>query len=325
MSLRSIFICIFSFAASITAVGQSSDVNFPTPLETNAVSGTVKPRDIGDARLTTYYFAFGGDRGDMFVSVITKHFDGDIDIFIAEGMLPLAKIVVYSDGLVNETGKLIYLRKPENLLLRIQGRPPGDDPATFQIKFGGGFVAARSAAAAEAPRVASTQETDTKVNSVGTIIERKKPETVNELSPKTDEAASRPTPSLVIAQKSKIVSSAGSRPSVKKDSTSETVKKGESKAAPKKPVDSPPRKEQRKGEKAAAAVRESPPVDKKKPDPLMQIRLLVVFKDGRKIDRPMTEIEKVTIEGSNLVVVLKDGRSATYSLFTIDKFAIDTP
>ncbi|HMT08591.1 MAG TPA: hypothetical protein PKA82_11350, partial [Pyrinomonadaceae bacterium] len=87
---------------SITAAAQSNDANFPTQLRTNTVNGTIKPRPIGDSRLTTYYFAFNGDQGDIFVSVITKNFDGDIDVFAVSGMRQLTKLVIYSDGNINE-------------------------------------------------------------------------------------------------------------------------------------------------------------------------------------------------------------------------------
>src|SRR5438477_348479 len=83
-------------------------------------AATVKDRDMGDARLTTHFYAFIGDQGDIFVSVVTKNFSGDIDIFLVDGLRPLTKMVIYADGGVNETGRLIYLRKPEKLLLRVE-------------------------------------------------------------------------------------------------------------------------------------------------------------------------------------------------------------
>src|SRR5205085_1291034 len=112
-----------------------------TPITSSELIGVIKARDIGDARLTTYFYAFDGAQGDIFINVVAKNLSGDIDIFTVDSMLPLTKMVFYPDIDTTETGRLIYLRKPERLLLRVQGRPPGDDPATFKIRFGGSFIA----------------------------------------------------------------------------------------------------------------------------------------------------------------------------------------
>jgi len=112
--------------------------------------------------------------GDLFVNVLTRNFTGDIDIFTLNGLQPLAKIVVYADLAENETGRVIYLRKPEKLLLRIQGRTPGDEGANYRFKFAGSFVASRESetpGGPELPRVAVRDEGSVRVNSVGTIIE----------------------------------------------------------------------------------------------------------------------------------------------------------
>lgn len=154
-------------------VAQSTSQEFPTAITTNEISGTIKARDLGDSRLTTYYYALNGDQGDLFINLVTRNFTGDIDIFTVSGLRPMAKIVVYADFTENETGRAIYLRKPEKLLLRIQGRTPNDDPATFQLKFAGSFVAARAEdvpAEPQMPKVSSETLGTVRVNSVGTIL-----------------------------------------------------------------------------------------------------------------------------------------------------------
>ena len=114
---------------------------YPHRSRTNEIIGTIKARDIGDPRLTSYFYTFNGAQGDIFINVVTKNFNGDIDVFTVEGLKSLTKIVVYADSPDSETGRLIYLRKPEKLLLRVEGRSPNDDPATFRIKFAGSFEA----------------------------------------------------------------------------------------------------------------------------------------------------------------------------------------
>ena len=61
------------------------------------INGTI-PRlgDIGDARLTTYFYTFGGDQGDLFLNVVSKNFTGDIDVFTAAGLRPVTKIMIYA-------------------------------------------------------------------------------------------------------------------------------------------------------------------------------------------------------------------------------------
>src|SRR6187431_2922568 len=131
---------ILHFAFCIAAVNaQSTSQNFPTAVTSNEISGTIKARNIGDARLTTYFYTFNGGQGDIFINVVTKNLDGDIDVFTADNLRPLTKIRVYSDNPEGETGRVIYLRQPQKLILRIEGKTPTDDPATFRIKFAGSF------------------------------------------------------------------------------------------------------------------------------------------------------------------------------------------
>lgn len=292
------FIIISICLAAFVAAAQSSDANFPTQLRTNTVNGSIKPRALGDSRLTTYYYAFNGDQGDIFVSVITKNFDGDIDVFAVSGMRQLTKLVVYSDGNVNETGRLIYLRKPEKLLLRVQGRPPGDTDATFQIKFGGSFLASTDADSEAAPTVAVVPEkmpepkvdpvkAPEKETEVATV--EKKPETKPERKPKVETPKEKtPTFEKVVPEKK------------------EVAKKPEAKAKP-----------------SASSAKKAEPPAKPTPDPLAKYNLVIQFKDGKKLDKPMTEVERVTVEGVNLVVILKSGVITTYSLLTVEKFTID--
>jgi len=168
---RSLVILLAAFASlSGAARAQSSDPDFPTAITSNELSGTIRPRDLGDSRTTTYYYAFEGGQGDIFINVVSRNLSGDIDVFTQSGLRPLTKIVIYPDADRAETGRLLYLRKPEKLILRVQGRTPGDEPASFQIKFAGSFVALASDADDAAPKVESATDTGVTVNSVGTII-----------------------------------------------------------------------------------------------------------------------------------------------------------
>src|SRR5690242_16919757 len=95
--------------SSFETIAQSTNQNFPTPVTSNEIGGTIRARDIGDARLTTYFYFFNGSQGDIFINVVTKNLDGDIDVFTTDNLKPLTKITVYSDNPDSETGRVIYL------------------------------------------------------------------------------------------------------------------------------------------------------------------------------------------------------------------------
>ena len=146
---------------------------FSDSADKNQLDGAIKARDVGDSRLTTYFFTFEGGQGDIFINVVTNNLNGDIDIFTVDGLRPLTKIVLYADTADYETGRVIYLRKPEKILMRIQGRSPNDDPATFKIKFAGGFIASSETESDNAPKMPEVKKENDSgivVNSVGTII-----------------------------------------------------------------------------------------------------------------------------------------------------------
>ena len=160
--------------ASISASAQSTNQNSPTPIISNEISGKINARSIGDSRLTNYYFAFNANKGDVFINIVTENLDGDIDIFTVDGLNPLTKIKIFSDVSDNETGRVVYLRKFEKLLLRIQGRSPNDDPATFRIKFAGSFQPLENVGQTEEqafPEINVRNQGENRVSSVGTIIE----------------------------------------------------------------------------------------------------------------------------------------------------------
>jgi hypothetical protein len=330
--------CVAALCLAFSVVAQSSDQNFPTPITSSELSGTIKARDIGDSRLTTYFFTFDGAQGDIFINVVTKNLSGDIDIFSADGLRPLTKMVVYADGDVSETGRLIYLRKPERLLLRIEGRPPGDDPATFRIKFGGSFIALRATEELKPVTTAKKDVTGIRVNSVGTIIETK-PKQVPAKNPLPEKpkitpvAASEAKKEEVIAKKD--VDTVARKPAV----VVEEFPKPEDKTEPVKTKPGPESKPvvtTRPGKPkvtptASKPVKEgvsppvSPPVsiEEKRPDPLANIRLVIQLKDGGIIERRLSEVVRFSVDNGILTVIAKDAKIARYSMLLVAKVTIE--
>ncbi len=334
------FVALFLALGVQTTLAQSSDVNFPTPLSSNKLSGTIKARDIGDNRLTTHYFVFNGTQGDLFVNVVAKNLDADIDVFAADGLLPLTKMVVASDAQANETGRLIYLRKPEKLILRVQGRSPNDLPATYQISFGGGFAAITGQDAPDAPVVESAVSGEVAVNSVGTILPNQ---------PKKEAARTEP-------QKPAETVSEARRPSAEVSKPVETVKPEAPKEAEEKPAEATRARERRTKRrpkvvvtetiepKAEAAAKPSKKKAEKRPrrtakkekkpeppktettppvDPLANVKLVILFKSGEKVEIGMPDLMKFTVDRGQLLVIRKTGSIDRYSMLDVAKVTIE--
>ncbi len=309
-----------SVCGSIAA--QSSDQNFPTAVNANSIGGTIKARDIGDGRSTTHYYAFDGSQGDIFINVVTKNFNGDIDIFSVNGLQSLTKIVVFADSGSNETGCIIYLRKAESLLMRIQGRTPNDDPATYQIKFAGSFVAKESTEPVVAtPQVSSSETGDVIVNSVGTIVEvRKKPDPIAKESPNSDQLENARE-----AERRQEEEKAD-RDAEKKRDAAEAKK---TKRPPTVVITDPlaiKEAEKNDDEVTEVDLKKSAKVKKPietPPDPMAAFSLVIELKDGTVVERPMVDVSKFSVEKGFLVVVLKAGKPERYSFEDVLKVTVE--
>src|SRR5215204_5670145 len=115
----------FLFFAVAPLSAQSLDPNTPSPVRSNSVSGRIAARDLGDSRQTDHYFAFTGTPGDLMITVQGTNLNGDVDVFTAGTLRPLLKLTMYAE-LSTPVTKGIYLRKREDLVLRIEARTPND-------------------------------------------------------------------------------------------------------------------------------------------------------------------------------------------------------
>jgi hypothetical protein len=353
-------LCICGFA-------QSSLPDHPTPITRNEVNGIIRARDLGDARLTTHYYWFEGSQGDVFINLTSKNFAGDIDVFAQNGLKPLTKIVVYADFGEVETGRVIYLRKPERLVLRVQGRTPSDEAATYQLKFAGSFVAAvgDESDVPAMPTVNDTVSGAVRVNSVGTILpplpkpvvekadvddksENVKSESGRSESKGAEEAAkvttsenrgeeskpeSKPKLEVVVddptaSAKSSTAVTPAKRPPVRNRNSRNNAAKN---------VESPKsdgvkeeleKKVVQSGTDTAKADAEHPKAStsgkaEPKADPLANVRLVIVFKDGAKIERPLPDVFKFSVDRGVLTVISKDGRVGKYQMVDVAKVTIE--
>ncbi len=335
MNERSIkFACIAVMLMVLTsaAFGQSSDQSLPTPVYTAEIAGTIKPRDVGDSRLTSHFYTFDGGQGDLFINLTTTNFLGDIDLWIESGLRPLAKIVVYGDSSTNETGRVIYLRKGEKLLLRVQGRPPGDEDASYRIKFAGSFIASSLPPPQpdQLPVVASA-DGPVKVNSAGTIIEVRKPEPEKETiadqkpiapvkeSPKKETAAeSKPkTVKRPTAERS-----ASRTPAPKPSPAGNTTRTAEQKPETRRPA-ARSEKSDKAAKRSEGRIKREKAKEESAADALANVKLMILFKDGRKIERPMTEVFRFTVDKGVLTVISTGGTIGRYSMADVARVTIE--
>lgn len=367
-------IAIAGFAVSIFAsimVAQSTDQTFPTPVHNNEISGVIKARDVGDSRLTSHYFTFEGGQGDLFINVQTANFSGDVDVFAVPGLRPLTKMVMYAEAAASETGRVIYLRKPETILLRIQGRTPGDEEASYRIKFAGSFVASKAQdGAPEAPKVDSDTRSNVRVNSVGTIVEvipKATPAPKEESTPVSEQVASEPirkvdekdaagttkktdeprSDDLLPNREVVITDPLADKDTLETDKTDSSVdppvrrnsrsrrnnrreaearKDRVAKAAEKEATD---QKDSSIPEDEAVAEKDPPSAKRAKAerpkavDPMASIRLVIRFKNGGVIERPMSEVSRFTVERAVLTVINKNGSVGRYQMLEVAGVTIE--
>ena len=351
-----LFFCMMCFAFCVSAVSaQSTRVETPTPITSNELSGRINARDLGDSRLTTYYYIFNGNQGDIYLKIQSANFDGDIDVFYAENMRPLTKITLYAD-LASEIGREIYLRKPEKLILRVEGRSPNDDAATFSIKFEGSFQALAASGATtdtDTPRVKSETAGAVRVNSVGTILEvPAKPEPEKTVATTTKKPARKTTApkddSTSVAEKDDDATPANENLNRKRVADSEDpAEKTNAETPAKKPATTRPRTPTRRPARTTTAktttvkapAEKKPPAERKTPPAptksvaemntaelaaaLENVRLVVLMKNGDKIDRPMSEVLRFSVDKGMLTIISKRGSISRFSILDVEKVSIE--
>jgi hypothetical protein len=287
-------LAVLIMAGVFSVTAQSTLVEYPTPITGSEIRGEIRPRAIGDSRATTYYYAFNGAQGDVFINVVTRNFDGDIDVFLENGLRPLTKIVMFADAEQAETGRVIYLRRPERLILRVQGRTPNDDPANYQIKFAGSFVALKEGEIPEPPEMPTVAQREP-VRSVPPV---------SEIQP-VEERVEQPTPQDESPPVQRAETDTARTPS--KAEPAGRTERAERTA-------SPPRTER-------ADSRRSEPQPPR--DPMANFSLVIRFKDGTTLVRPMTEVSRFSVDRGVLTIVGKDGRPRRYQMTDIVRVAIE--
>jgi len=320
---------------------QSSDPSLPTAVLSNEVAAKIVALDLGDARMTRHYYAFEGTPGDLIISINSRNLNGDMDVFTAVSFRPLMKISIYANTIPPEVTKSIYLRTRQILILRVEARTPNDDDGNYRIRFGGAFAQFSGGIpvaenAEETSEVASSRPGTRRVSSVGATIAEPPAETPvasPEPTPSTETAAEKPADE---ADTKKAAPKTSARTKPAKSTARNPRRRPPARTKPKPKVDSEaakteteePKKSVTEGEEKPAVTNVEKPAEEKPATqelsaPSLGTRLVIEEKDGTRIDRPMSTIRRVIVEGNQIVIVLKTGRTERISMSNIIRMAIE--
>ena len=359
MNFFATFLATVLFVVASTGLAQSSDQSLPTPVLTSEVNSTIAPLDLGDARVTRHFYAFDASPGDLIITADSKNLNGDIDVFTAVTFRPLMKTTMYANTQMPEVTKSIFLRAHQILILRVEARTPNDEAGVYHIRFRGSFepfsggipVAEATESTAESPR--SSRGTK-RVSSVGATIAEPPAETAAKVEPSPAPVSvpravatgseSAEKPATEGARKAKVPKSttakttarstprnssrrtpARSKPTPPKESAETSPNKSETEPSTKE--SEPVKKETPGGGKAGAGVSKATPTPEKPSlevtPPPTDVRLVIEQKDGTKIDRPMSTVRRVVVEGNVIVIVLKTGRIERVPMSVVTRMAIE--
>lgn len=314
---------------SLRAVAQSVEISAPSPITTNELVGRIAPRDIGDARFTDHFYSFVGNPGDLIVTIESRNLNGDVDVFTAVGLRPLLKFTVYAES-STPIAKSIFLRRREELILRVEARSPNDDDGIYRITFGGSFEAMPRSLTAESdtekrePEIASAPpRTGRRVSSSGARINEPAPPPQEVAAVPTPEPTPEPTPATKegttetvepaekeAASPSRSTSrrTTGRRSRSRPPATETkpaTETETETTATEKKPEETtaPPSNRRSSSRRTPRREPEQPPESVDEVGP----RLVIETTDGTLINKSMTAVRRVMVENGWVIVVGKDG------------------
>jgi len=324
------------------AVAQSTDQSLPTPVLASEINGRIAALDLGDPRLTRHFYAFEGLPGDLLVTLRSRNLNGDIDIFTAVTFRPIMKIAMYAGGnaLSPEVTRGFYLRARQVLILRVEARSPNDDDGAYQVHFrgayepfSGGIPVAEESTEQSADVARTGGGNKSRLSSVGARIEERPPDTTAKPAEKSAEETASSTSSAKVTKPAKTSPPRTARGRPARPTRTKTASSG-SEVKTEAPKTETARTETPEEKKEPAAGEEKPAVSEKpsttdKPAPQEPVvpkpgaRLIIEETDGTKIDRPMSTVRRVVIEGGTIVIVLKTGRIERIPMSVVAKMSIE--
>lgn len=331
--MSKVFILVILLTCGALAVrAQSSDQNLPTAVLSNDINGKIVALDVGDPRTTHHFYAFAANPGDLLITVDSKNLDGDVDIFTAITFRPLMKTTVYASSRSPSVTKGIYLRAHQVLVLRVEARTPNDDPGTYHIHFGGTFEAFSGgipvAENTETADSSNEKSSSNRLSSVGATIPRPPAEIRETPEPKSSASATEPAPTARTStarppRRSTRPSTSRRQPPAKKPEAPPKTQSDDAEA----------KTEAAKTEKSVSesSTRKSsesaPPADASKTQEAAAqpggARLIIEQKDGTRIERPMSTVRRVIVEGPTILVILKNGKTERIPMIAVVRMAIE--
>lgn len=346
MRVQRFFIVVALFLSLVfiahKAAAQSTDQSLPTPVLSNEINGRITALDLGDPRLTRHFYAFEGVPGDLLVTVTSQNLNGDVDIFTAITFRPIMKITMYASPLTPEITKSFYLRNRQVLILRVEARTPNDDVGSYHIRFGGAYepfsggIPVAEESTEQSTDIARTSGGSRRLSSVGAKLEEPvsepTPTPVNKAAVET--ANNPPASAKVTKPKSprtpppRTARGRSSRTSRSRPTSTATQAKPEPSKTDADKNENAEIKKEPPAETKPAAAEEKPSTPDKPPvqEPVIPqpaARLIIEEKDGTKIDRPMSTIRRVVVEGGTIVIVLKTGRIERVPMTIVARMSIE--
>ncbi len=318
-------------ALSTGAAAQSTDIEFPTPVRTNEISGTIAPRDVGDSRLTRYFYSLSGTNGDLILTVESRNLNGDVDLFTAGALRPLVKLSMYAGETASTTTRTIYFKRQEALILRVEARSPNDAEGSFRIRFGGAFAPFVGEArepepiGPPTPATATTGGKTRRVTATGARID----EPVVEAAANTSEPEAPPSTTAPDAT----TTENRAEPAQPATAETEPAPRPTARAArtrrPRRPATRtvrnrptpPPTEEPQPAPPETSAAATEPPTSA---EPLPAgPRLIIETKDGLRVERYMATVRRVTVDNGQIVVILKSGKVERQPMTNVLKMSIE--
>ncbi len=339
-----LFVVIGALAQVVSA--QSTDQSLPTPVRSNDIGGKIAALDLGDPRATRHFYAFAASPGDLLITVDSKNLDGDVDVFTAITFRPLMKTSIYATSQSPSVTKGIYLRAHQLLILRIEARTPNDDLGTYRIHFGGTFEPFTGgipvAETTETTESSVEKSSANRLSSVGANIPRPAAEMTE-----TAEAKPSPSPEKSPEKPTEVTETpkaATGKPAATTRNTPTRPPRRNTRPATSR-RQPPPKKTETSGktdaekteaaktgsEESSSASREKPaetaPTEKTQPQEIAPqpagARLIIEEKDGTRIERPMSTVRRVVVEGATIVVLLRNGKTERFAMASVARMAIE--
>ncbi|HUQ34041.1 MAG TPA: hypothetical protein VM095_18105 [Pyrinomonadaceae bacterium] len=312
---------------AVNGAAQSTDIGFPTPVRSGEISGTIAPRDLGDPRLTRYFYAFKGTPGDLIITAESENLEGDVDVFTAGALRPLAKISLYALGTTSGGSKTIYLKTRESLILRVEARTPNDNAGSFRVRFNGAFEPLGSDVPDPEP-ITPTLSAETsapkkgrRVTATGARIEEPEPEpavTTGSDANASSERATDSSASTTSPETTTSTTAEAAKPEPPKPRTTRSNRRG-TRSSPRNTRTRPTATARRTTPKPVEPTVEPAPAI----EPAAGPRLIIETKDGMRVERYMTTVRRLTVDKGQIVVVTTDGKIDRQPMSNVLRMAIE--